>query len=68
MSARAHYRANCTGWLNRDVAGFGLDQQNRFFANRRWETGCGSDLQTGEAPDRWVFAVSLIILPFMLML
>jgi len=52
----------------RDVSGPGQDQQSRFFVSRRWETTCGGDFQTDEAPDRWVFVVSLIILPFMLML
>ncbi len=40
-------------------------RQGRFFAARGWETTCGSPLQNDENPDRWVFLVSLILLPFM---
>lgn len=40
-------------------------RQGRFFASRGWETTCGGPLQNDENPDRWVFLVSLILLPVM---
>lgn len=43
------------------------DKQRNFFRSRRWETGCGDHPQPDETPDRLVFLVSLLILPFVLL-
>ena len=61
MNANAKHFFACKGFRNRE-------KQHDFFGSRRWETDCGGDLQSEEAPDRWVFLVSLIVLPLMLML
>lgn len=66
MNANATYFQASKGFRNQDVAGPEREKQNSFFGARRWETSCGDVFQADEAPDRWVFVVSLLVLPLVL--
>jgi hypothetical protein len=69
MSASAKHLESSKWFRKRSVSGPGQDnKQRRFFGTRGWEITCGDYFQTDDAPDRLVFVVSLIILPFMLII
>ena len=51
----------------RNVPSVAEDKQRNFFRSRGWETDCGDHPQPDEIPDRLVFLVSLLILPFVLL-
>lgn len=43
------------------------EMQRNFFRSRGWEADCGDHPQPDDIPDRLVFLVSLLILPFVLL-
>lgn len=50
------------------VSGRNPDKQKRFFELRGWETHCRGFRDIDETPDRWVFVVSLVLLPLVLVI
>ncbi len=68
MSANAKFLQIGKVFRSRDVSVAGHDKQRNFFGTRRWETSCEGDFQTGDTPDRLVFVISLLLLPFILII